>query len=72
MGTSARPARDAWLLPTLEGLLSPEQFAQLRSTPEASFWEAAVRRNLIRDDDILAALSARLRAPPRAARPLAQ
>lgn len=24
--------------------MSPEQFAQLRSTPEASFWEAAVRR----------------------------
>ena len=42
--------------------MSPEQFAQLRSTPEASFWEAAVRRNLIRDDDILAALSAPLHA----------
>lgn len=41
--------------------MSPEQFAQLRSTPEASFWEAAVRRNLIRDDDILAALSTRFR-----------
>ncbi len=61
MGTSARSARDEWLLPTLEGLLSPESFAKLKASRENSFWEAVVRQNLVRDEDILAALAKRFR-----------
>jgi len=61
MGTSAKPARDEWILPTLEGLISPEQFAQLRATREDSYWEAAVRQNFATDDAILEALAKRFR-----------
>ena len=61
MGTSARPARDEWLLPTLEGLLSPEQFATLKASPQESYWEAVVRLNLVKDQDLLAALASRFR-----------
>ncbi len=61
MVTSAKPARDEWILPTLEGLISPEQFAQLRATREDSYWEAAVRQNFATDDAILEALAKRFR-----------
>ena len=61
MGTSARSVRDEWLLPTLEGLLTPEHFAQLKATREYSYWETAVRQNLLKDDDVLQALAKRFR-----------
>ena len=61
MGSSARAARDEWLLPTLEGLLPPDVFMQLKSSREESFWEAALRRNVITDEQILAALAKRFR-----------
>ena len=61
MGTSAKSPRDEWLLPTLEGLLSPEHFAQLKDLREDSIWEAAVRLKLATDDVILGALSKRFR-----------
>ena len=61
MGSSARAARDEWLLPTLEGLLSPENFAQLKAAKEESYWETAVRRNMATDDQILGALAKRFR-----------
>ncbi len=61
MGTSARQARDEWVLTTLEGLLTPEQFGQLKAAPEASYWEAATRRGWTNDDLILSALSKRFR-----------
>jgi type II secretory ATPase GspE/PulE/Tfp pilus assembly ATPase PilB-like protein len=61
MGTSARSARDEWLLPTLEGLLTPEQFVQLKAMREDSYWEAAVRLNVLKDDDVLQALAKRFR-----------
>ena len=54
-------ARDEWLLVTLDGLLTPEQMTELRSLQEDSFWEAAVRRNFVTDDDILQALAPRFR-----------
>ena len=63
MGTSARSARDEWLLPTLEGLLSPEQFARLKVSREDSYWEGVVRRNdheislQLRDADCRKAIS---------------
>jgi type II secretory ATPase GspE/PulE/Tfp pilus assembly ATPase PilB-like protein len=58
---SNRPVRDDWLLPTLETLLPPEAMDQLRSAAQDSVWEAAVRRKLITDDEILTALSTRFR-----------
>ena len=61
MGTSAKSARDEWLLPTLEGLLSPEQFQQLKASREDSYWETAVRRNYLTDEQILTALAKRFR-----------
>jgi type II secretory ATPase GspE/PulE/Tfp pilus assembly ATPase PilB-like protein len=53
--------RDEWLLPTLEGLLTPEQFVQLKATREESYWETAVRQSLLKDDDVLQALAKRFR-----------
>jgi type II secretory ATPase GspE/PulE/Tfp pilus assembly ATPase PilB-like protein len=61
MGTSARPARDEWVLTTLEGLVTPDQFSQLKAVREDSFWEASTRRGWTTDDLILSALSKRFR-----------
>jgi len=61
MGSSARPVRDEWVLPTLEGLLTPEQFVALKAAPENSYWETATRRGFATDDQILTALSSRFR-----------
>lgn len=41
--------------------MSPESFAKLKASREDSFWEAVVRQNLVRDEDILAALAKRFR-----------
>jgi type II secretory ATPase GspE/PulE/Tfp pilus assembly ATPase PilB-like protein/CheY-like chemotaxis protein len=60
---TARSVRDDWLIPTLQTLLDAEQLTQLREGAPESLWEAAVRRSLVSDDDILAALSARFRMP---------
>ena len=49
------------MLVTLEGLVTPEQFAQLQSVREESYWEAATRRGFTSDDLILTALSSRFR-----------
>ncbi len=61
MGTSARQARDEWMLTTLEGLLTPDQFSQLKAAREDSYWEVATRRGWTTDDLILSALSKRFR-----------
>ena len=61
MGTSARPARDEWVLTTLEGLLTPDQFVQLKAAREDSYWEAVTRRGWTTDDMVLAALAKRFR-----------
>ncbi|MBI2409188.1 MAG: Flp pilus assembly complex ATPase component TadA [Gemmatimonadetes bacterium] len=61
MTNTAFDARDEWLLVTLEGLLTPEQFGELRGQKVESYWEAAVRLNMCADDDILKALSERFR-----------
>jgi type II secretory ATPase GspE/PulE/Tfp pilus assembly ATPase PilB-like protein len=57
-----RPIRDDWMLPTLEGLVDPDAYAQLKqhSGPE-SLWEHAVRRGFTTDVEILAALATRFR-----------
>ncbi len=61
MGTGARQARDEWVLATLEGLMTPDHFVQLKATPENSYWEAATRRGWAKDDEILSALAKRFR-----------
>jgi type II secretory ATPase GspE/PulE/Tfp pilus assembly ATPase PilB-like protein/CheY-like chemotaxis protein len=61
MGTSARQPRDEWVLTTLEGLVTPEQFVQLKAAREDSYWEGATRRGWATDDLILEALSKRFR-----------
>jgi type II secretory ATPase GspE/PulE/Tfp pilus assembly ATPase PilB-like protein/ActR/RegA family two-component response regulator len=61
MGTSARKQNDEWLLTTLEGLLTGEQFAELKASREGSFWEAATRQGWTTDDRILESLSQRFR-----------
>jgi type II secretory ATPase GspE/PulE/Tfp pilus assembly ATPase PilB-like protein len=61
MGTSARKANDEWLLTTLEGLLTGDQFTELKASRESSFWEAATRSGWTTDDLILAALAKRFR-----------
>ncbi len=61
MTNPAFAARDEWVLVTLEALLTPEHMTELRGLKEESFWEAAVRRNFVSDDQILQALAARFR-----------
>jgi type II secretory ATPase GspE/PulE/Tfp pilus assembly ATPase PilB-like protein/CheY-like chemotaxis protein len=58
---SDRPIRDEWLLPTLEHLIAPEAMEKLRSAVQDSYWEAAVRRNIVSDEQILGALATRFR-----------
>jgi type II secretory ATPase GspE/PulE/Tfp pilus assembly ATPase PilB-like protein len=55
------PIRDDWILPTLEGLLSKEAISQLRLVAQDSYWDTAIRRSLITDDEILTALASRFR-----------
>jgi type II secretory ATPase GspE/PulE/Tfp pilus assembly ATPase PilB-like protein len=57
----ARLPRDEWLLPTLEGLVTPEQLAELRLLTGESVWEGAVRRGWTTDDLVLTALASRFR-----------
>src|SRR5690349_16896602 len=56
-----RPARDEWLLPTLEGLLPRDAFEQLKQQETESYWEAAVRGGSVADDALLQALASRFR-----------
>ncbi|MDA1080845.1 MAG: ATPase, T2SS/T4P/T4SS family [Gemmatimonadetes bacterium] len=61
MGTTAKSPGDEWLLPTLEGILSPEHFLQLKAAPTDSYWELAVRKQFTTDDKITEALAKRFR-----------
>src|SRR5687768_5820697 len=56
-----RPIRDEWLLPTLESMLSGEALATLKTEVGESYWETAVRRSLIPEEELLAALAKRFR-----------
>jgi type II secretory ATPase GspE/PulE/Tfp pilus assembly ATPase PilB-like protein/CheY-like chemotaxis protein len=49
------------MLTTLEGLLTPDQFSQLKAAREDSYWEVATRRGWTTDDLVLSALSKRFR-----------
>jgi type II secretory ATPase GspE/PulE/Tfp pilus assembly ATPase PilB-like protein/CheY-like chemotaxis protein len=58
---TTRQLRDEWLLHTLESLLSKETMGVLKSAAQESYWESAVRRGFITDDEILTALASRFR-----------
>src|SRR5918999_2894015 len=57
------PPRDAWLIPVLETLLTPEHVAALGIDRRVGLWEAAVARGGLTDMDILAAAATRLKLP---------
>jgi type II secretory ATPase GspE/PulE/Tfp pilus assembly ATPase PilB-like protein/CheY-like chemotaxis protein len=56
---------DEWLVPSIEGLLSPAALTGLRkeSGSAASLWELLVQRKLASDQQILDAIAARFRFP---------
>jgi type II secretory ATPase GspE/PulE/Tfp pilus assembly ATPase PilB-like protein/8-oxo-dGTP pyrophosphatase MutT (NUDIX family) len=60
--TATRPG-GAWLRPILAERFSVEALAELDDAEGGSYWEAAVARGLIRDDELLALASERLRVP---------
>jgi type II secretory ATPase GspE/PulE/Tfp pilus assembly ATPase PilB-like protein/CheY-like chemotaxis protein len=51
---------DSWLRATLVGLLSEEAVAALEPVAR-SYWESAVQKGLLKDDEILTALASRFR-----------
>ncbi len=57
------PFPDEWLAASLEGVLTPELLAQLRSKAEPSrtLWETLVAQKVTTDEQILGALSTRFR-----------
>ena len=57
MGTSAKPARDEWVLPTLAALVTTEQLAQVKAERAESYWETATRRGFTTDDKVVAELA---------------
>ncbi len=61
MGSSAKPARDEWLLATLEELLTVEQLEELRTQPVERLWDEVIKRNLVPDDTLVKAVATRFR-----------
>ncbi|MBI3792907.1 MAG: Flp pilus assembly complex ATPase component TadA, partial [Gemmatimonadetes bacterium] len=58
---ATKTIRDEWIVPTLEGLLPKETIADLQGTVQDSYWETAVKRSLLADDEIIQALAQRFR-----------
>ena len=54
-----KPARDEWLVATLQGLLSADHVETLRSHPVESLWEDVVRRGWLDDNAIVQAIASR-------------
>src|SRR5437867_7981842 len=54
---------DEWLASSLEGVVTPEQVAELRAKadPSRTLWETLVAGKITTDEQILAALSKRFR-----------
>ncbi|MBX3173380.1 MAG: Flp pilus assembly complex ATPase component TadA [Gemmatimonadaceae bacterium] len=61
MTSSAKPARDEWLIATLEGLLDASQVSALREKPPESLWEDVVRRGWVTEEALVQAVAARFR-----------
>jgi type II secretory ATPase GspE/PulE/Tfp pilus assembly ATPase PilB-like protein/8-oxo-dGTP pyrophosphatase MutT (NUDIX family) len=55
------PAQDRWLVPILSDILPPSAVQALECSVGESYWRAAVERGLVTDDEVLAAVSARVR-----------
>ncbi|HEX2721922.1 MAG TPA: ATPase, T2SS/T4P/T4SS family [Gemmatimonadaceae bacterium] len=59
--------RDEWVLPVLEQLVSADAAAaaaaEAGTAANGSIWDAALRLRLVNSDELLAAISARLRTP---------
>jgi type II secretory ATPase GspE/PulE/Tfp pilus assembly ATPase PilB-like protein/ActR/RegA family two-component response regulator len=61
MGSSAKPARDEWLLATLRDLLQPGQLETLTSAPVESLWDEVLRHKFVDEDAVLQAVAKRFR-----------
>ncbi len=61
MRSSAKPAKDEWILATLRALLEPEQIAKLTATPVESLWDEVIKQKLLTEDAVVAAVAARFR-----------
>jgi len=61
MASSAKSAKDEWLMATLEGLLEASQIDALRTNPPDSLWAETVRRGWLTDDAVVKAVAARFR-----------
>ena len=61
MESSAKPARDEWLLATLEGMLTVEQLVELRAQPVERLWDEVIKRNLVPDEALVKAVATRFR-----------
>ncbi len=61
MGSSAKPARDEWLLATIEQMLTVEQLEELRTQPVERLWDEVIKRNLIPDEALVKAVATRFR-----------
>ncbi len=61
MASSAKSAKDEWLMATLEGLLEASQIDALRTSPPDSLWAETVRRGWLTDDAVVKAVAARFR-----------
>lgn len=61
MASTAKSAKDEWLMATLEGLLGASQIDALRASPPDSLWDETVRRGWVTDDAIVRAIAARFR-----------
>jgi type II secretory ATPase GspE/PulE/Tfp pilus assembly ATPase PilB-like protein/CheY-like chemotaxis protein len=53
--------RDAWLLPTLESLLTREELAKVSAALDGSYWQAAIASGVIDEASLLDALATRNR-----------
>ncbi len=51
--------RDIWIAETLSALIPPPQLVELRATCGRSLWEAAIRRGVVRDEELTDQLAAR-------------
>ncbi len=61
MGSSAKPAKDEWLLATLRELLMPEQIDKLMATPVESLWDEVIRQKLLTEEAVVQAVAKRFR-----------
>ncbi|MGK2935890.1 MAG: hypothetical protein ACSLFE_11710 [Gemmatimonadaceae bacterium] len=54
---------DSWLRPILAELLTPGDLGAIDGAVTTSYWESAARVSPLTDDEIIAAVSQRLRIP---------